>query len=434
MTSSTSQQSPRILLVSHNFPPVVGPESSLVHLNALSLFRAGMDVTVLTTSHKFKHPRLQLDNAPLKELPPEMRVMRTASYDAVIKGMSPRLGGLTLRFMESTFLPESYFMWLPTAVPAGRQHLARSPSIIYSRAQKHVSNVCGWRLKRATGLPWIAHFSDLWSGSHYVRSPVREAVTKALERRILRDADKVIFVTQKSIDHVMPAFPAAWRPKVSVVPHGFARELPSPPPKAPGSSPLHLLHAGVFYPRMRTPETLFKALGLIHQKRSLKGRVHLTLLGGEGQSYLPLAESLGVAELVEFKAAVSHAEAQRLISESDLPVMIDTLGYGGVFLPSKLIEYFSFQKPVLALTEQNSAVSSVLKDCGLPMADLTDAVQTAGVLEGFLHSWETNQWDLSAATRRQMAGFQIDRVNQPLVEIMHELTAQAPETLRSTAT
>lgn len=424
MTSrSPLRKQPQILLISHNFPPTVGPESYLVYLNALSLNREGMDVTVLTTSHKFKHTRQQLDETPLKDLPANIQVIRTASYDNDIKARSPRIGGHMLKAMEATFLPESYMLWLPTALPAGTRHLAKSPSVIYSRAQKHVSNVCGWRLKRRTGLPWIAHFSDIWSGNHYHSAPI-QAVIRALERRIFRDADKLIFVTQKAVDAVMPGCPDSWRQKTSVIPHGYTLEIPQATGRPIGTGPLRLIHAGVFYPGMRTPETLFQAIQKINQKRSLKGRLSLTLLGGQNQAYQEMARSMGLEDLVEFKDSVPHTECQRLIQECDLPVMIDTIGYGGVFLPSKLIEYFAFQKPVMALTEPNSAVSGLLQDCGLPFADLTDSTQSAQVLEDFLHRWESGQWELPADTRGKMRGYQIDRVNQPLFQMMAELWAQ----------
>lgn len=415
---------PRVLLVSHNFPPTAGPESYLVHLNALSLHRAGMDVSVLTTSQQFKHARQRVDETLLRELPEDIQILRTTSYDAMIKSASPRLGGRGLQLMERTFLPEMYMFWLASAFPAGKKHLEHSPSIIYSRAQKHVSNVCGWRLNKATGMPWIAHFSDIWV-TQYMRSPVVRSVARALERRILRDADRVVFVTHKAVDHVMRLYPESWRPKVHVIPHGYAREVPSAA-ILPGSRPLHLLHAGVFYPGSRTPETLFRALEKLNRQNPLQGRLKLTLLGGQGSDYLPLAQSLGIANIVEFKASVPHEECQRLIGACDLPVMIDTLGHDGVFLPSKLIEYFAFQKPVLVLTERNSAVSQTLQDCHLPVADLTDPQQIATTLEASLKSWETGTWTLSPDTLERMASYQIDRVNQPLFEMMGDLWPQVP--------
>lgn len=416
----TQEQDPRILLVSHNFPPTIGPESYLVNLNALALRRAGMDVTVLTTSHEFRHTRQKLDEAPLKSLPQEIKVLRTPSYDAWLKDSFPRVGGLSVKLLESTVLPESYFMWLPTAVPAGLQHLQSQPSIIYSRAQKHVSNVCGWRLKRLTGLPWVAHFSDIWL-NHYLTSPLIRGIARALERRILRDADKVVFVTQRAVDIILPQYPAEWKEKVVVIPHGYQRSVPTQPLTTPGKGPLRLIHAGVFYPRMRTPETLFRAIQKLHLQRPLQGRLLLTLLGDQSDEYQHLADTLGIRDLVEFKPSVPHTQCQELIARSDLPVMIDTLGHGGVFLPSKLIEYFAFQKPVLAITETDSAVSLILKDCGLPVADMMDSDQTAGVLGNFLAHWESGQWALSQATASKMAGYQIDQVNEPLFGIMRDL-------------
>lgn len=415
-----SQNNPRILLVSHNFPPAQGPESYLVHLNAKSLYRAGFDLTILTTSHQVKHTRLQLDETLLNDLPQEIRVLRTTSYDAWLKAKSPRIGGLSLQLLEKTILPESYMLWLPSAVPTGLNQLAKQPRLIYSRAQKHVSNVCGWRLKTSTGLPWIAHFSDMWADNKFLTSSLQKKIARTLERRILRDADKVIFVTRKTVNIVMQNYPESWGRKISVIPHGYEREIPSDVEETPGSRPLRLIHAGSFYPKLRTPETLFKAMEIVHRNTPLNGRLILTLLGGENENYRKMAETMGLSELIEFKPAVPLNLCQYEIGKSDLLVMIDTLGHDGVFLPSKLIEYFAFKKPILVITEPNSAVSQLLEDCGIPTADQTNASKTAEALKAFLQQWEQGNWQLPMHVQKKLAQFQIDLVNQPLFDLMNE--------------
>lgn len=405
-----------LLLVSHNFPPTVGPESYLVHLNALSLHRAGMGVTVLTTRQEHGHARLRLDETPLKELPADLQVLRTTSHDAWLKARLPRLGGHALQLAEKIFLPETYMLWLPSATRAGLAHLRAHPSLIYSRAQKHVSNVCGWRLKRATGLPWIAHFSDIWV-NHYFKSPLTRAFARALEKRILRDADHIVFVTEVAVDHTFAHYPAEWRQRVSIIPHGYAQARPSASLACQG--PLKLLHAGAFYPGMRTPETLFEALRILHQESPLTGRLSLTLLG-DGGEYRAQSERLGLASVVHFSPPVSHVECQQMIAACDLPVMIDTLGHGGVFLPSKLIEYFAYQKPVLVLTEKQSAVDLLMRGKNMPVADMTAPTEIAATLRTWLTRWESGEWHLDPSTASWISSFQIDQVNQPLVELIQD--------------
>ena len=73
----------RIFLVSHNFPPTLGPESSLVRLNAIDLARRGWQVSVLTTTTEHMH--MGLDFGMLEGLPAGMEILRTPSYDAVLR-------------------------------------------------------------------------------------------------------------------------------------------------------------------------------------------------------------------------------------------------------------------------------------------------------------------------------------------------------------
>src|SRR5690606_4883144 len=59
-------------------------------------------------------------------------------------------------------IPEAAGLWVADAVRAGTTLLSQLPAntVIYGRASPGSSNIAAWHLSRATGLPWVAHFSD----------------------------------------------------------------------------------------------------------------------------------------------------------------------------------------------------------------------------------------------------------------------------------
>ena len=416
--SSTGSSKGRVFLVSHNFPPTSGPESSLVKLNTLDLLRRGWRVSVLTTT--MEHMHQGLDRGMLEGLPADLEVLRAPSYDAVLRKRWPRVARVVLTILHQWILPEIFLFWLPSSVPAGKRWLKQNgPAILYSRATKHVSNVTGWFLKRATGLPWVAHISDPWLGEPMNRFQIW--LGWQLESRVFREADAVVIVSAKLAGRLLKQYPWA-ESKIVIIPHGYAPLEKTPAPViGAGSRALHALHAGSFIPGLRDPDKLFAGLAMLNARRPLEGRLKLTFVGEDTGRYQAQADALGLSGTVELLPSVPFHVCQDMIDKSDLLLVLDTPGFGGIYLPTKLIEYLPYAKPVLGLTEPGSAVHQLLQECDLAYADQGRPEEIAAAFERLLAQWETGVWEVSAKSRESALGYRIDRVNQKLDALLTSL-------------
>ena len=407
----------QILLVSHNFPPTQGPEASLVRLNTIDLSRRGWHLSVITTTMMHMHQRLDLKT--LEGLPEGMEIMRTPSWEAVFRQRFPRLAGGVLRILMHV-LPEIFLGWAFSAVPAGRSWLAHNPgAMIYSRATKHVSNVAGLYLKRHTGLPWVAHFSDPWLG--YPMNPCQIRLGRMIERRIFREADAVVTVSRQLAAHFAEIHPEA-ASKIHVIPHGYEAELSGKATPAAGGRELRVIHAGSFMPGLREPLAFFAGLARLHRAGSLHGRIKVTMVGEDTRRYQPAGEALGIASLLDLRDSVPFHVCQDMIDKADLLLVLDTPGFGGVFLPTKLIEYLPFRKPVLGVTEHGSAVHDVLRESGQHFADIEDDRSIADTIGGLLERWEAGRWH-EVCPGDQVTRYRIDNVNKSLDDLFLSLRA-----------
>jgi peptidoglycan/xylan/chitin deacetylase (PgdA/CDA1 family) len=104
-----------------------------------------------------------------------------------------------------------------------------------------------------------------------------------------------------------------------------------------------------------------------------------------------------------------------------LTLIIDTPGYGGLFLPTKLFESFAFDHPVFGLTEPGSAVAGVLDQVGMPWSNVSDPSAIASQLASLLARWESGDWSITAGQRQAMDQFQIDTANKPLFRLFESL-------------
>ena len=146
---------------------------------------------------------------------------RPASAEGVLRGVYPRAGRHLAVLVGRHVLPEIFLPWALPATEAGCRMVRQwQPHVIYSRAPKHVSNVVGWRMKHQTGLPWVAHFSDPWITAGLPYRRLQRLLGLPLERRILRDADALVFVTRQAMERMLAPHPAAWRERARILPPG----------------------------------------------------------------------------------------------------------------------------------------------------------------------------------------------------------------------
>jgi glycosyltransferase involved in cell wall biosynthesis len=269
----------------------------------------------------------------------------------------------------------------------------------------------------------VAHFSDPWFDFSY-EGFIHRFWISFLERRVIADADAVVFPNRPLADKVMAKYPSAWRQKVIVVPHGFAQLQPEVDLKVGQNrgQPLRVLHTGAFYPVYRTPETLFLGLSILNRRLPLRGRIEFECVGDETTCFQPLVDQLGLQEIVTLRDSVPYSRCQEMIAQADLLVVVDvTFGLRGVFLPTKLIEYFAFQKPVIGIAPPHSAVSETLADCGLECPDQDQPEEIATAFEKQLHAWESGSFHTTPAMRQRMRNYQISQVNAPLHELFISL-------------
>ncbi len=108
------------------------------------------------------------------------------------------------------------FGWVTRASDAAMEILSdRKIDIIMTSSSPFESHLVGLELKRKTGLPWIASFSDPWPISfapvpYYTRGlPVIREVSRFLARKVMHECDAI---------HMPSRYGVEWTEKISGVP------------------------------------------------------------------------------------------------------------------------------------------------------------------------------------------------------------------------
>jgi len=383
----------KLLLISNLFPPFNTAESICSGRTAIELCRIGWDVTVLTISLSSSNDSIDNDliNPILNN-----RIIRTSSYEKfLLLSNKPVFHKIfyngAIKLLKLLGIPEIQLLWYPNANKIGNSILRTSNiDIIYSRSQRIVSNITALSLKRKSGLPWIAHFSDPWIDNPYIRFNKLERIfCKHFEKNIVREADQIIFVSKRTADLVMSKYPSEYKTKVHIIPHGYTEEnLHKGPTFKFTNNKFHLVYTGDFYFE-RNPSGIFKALRIINDNPIYKNKIELIIITRHINLYKEEASRMGIEDLVIFYEKQSFNKTRQIASEADTLVLIDAAyPKTNIFLPSKLVDYLILRKPILGITPIDGEPADLLNRLGFPVVDPNDI---QGISESIIYLYKANK-------------------------------------------
>jgi len=317
--------------------------------------------------------------------------------------------------------PDSARVWVARATDAAvRIAASQDCGGLVTFAQPWSDHLVGLRVSQATRLPWVAHFSDPWADSPFA-TPRQRSIWRRMEADVVRRASALVFVTAETADLVMEKYPSEWRRKVSVVPHGFEPLLAggTPRPVRRGDPRMRIVYTGRFYAGLRTPIPLFRALAALHLRHRLDGLLEVLLVGPTVDQFERDAESFGIGALVRFRGRVPPAEAAAAAADADVLLVIDAPSERpSVFLPSKLIEYLAFRRPILGITPERGASAALLRRLGCPSVPPDDVAAISSALADLLRRHQTGTLEVGDSFDRVAAEFTIAHTAERLHHVL----------------
>ena len=401
-------------------PPLAGPRALQVSRTLARLARLGWPSTVVCVDPRPGGPLLRdasgggafaADGVDLVRVPsPEESAWCRAAFR-----MLPPFGRL----------PDRQQVWIGAATrAAGHRMNAAGHNVIVSFAQPWSDHLIGLRLHRTHRLPWVAHFSDPWTDSPYLRgSPWLRARWARMEADVVRDANALVFVTPQTADAVMRKYPDAWRRKAHVVPHGYdAAQGATIVPEARGQARrLRIAYTGRFYAGLRTPGPLFEAIAQLRARGTVTDEIEVRLLGPEMSLYEAQVRALGLESVVVLGERVSHADALRAAATADVLLVVDAPSRTpSLFLPSKLVDYLMWRKPILGLTPPQGATADLLRRLGCPLVAPDDVAGIASAIEALVSAWRAGGLQVSDTFDEVAREFDIERTTAGLAQILDQ--------------
>ncbi len=377
----------RVLVLTYYFPPAGGSGVQRVLKFVKYLPAFGWRPTVLTVDPaRAAYPNL--DPTLVEEIPPEVEVMRTASWDpyAAYARLTGRAKGeavstgfvkegeldwktrLARWLRANVFIPDARVGWVPFAVrEASRLLKAENFDLILSTGTPHSTHVAAWWLKQRTGLPWVADFRDPWTDISYyhelpMTAPVR-ALNAALERAVLRRADAVLSVSD-GVGRLLQAKGDLAR--YETILNGFDPEdVGEEGDAAPDPGLFVLAHVGTLTAQQHAPGLVQALATRYEMSKAWRQRLRVRFVGEVDPAIVAAYEATGLGAAVEQAGYVPHPEAIEAMRRADvLWVAVQRVPRNDGILPAKTFEYLRVGRPILGIAPPDGDLATVLHHTG----------------------------------------------------------------------
>ena len=268
------------------------------------------------------------------------------------------------RWFTDVLVPDELLLtWGPGAL-AGMSRAVRERSIdcVITTGPPQSTHLLPMLLGRARPA-WIVDLRDGWRFE-----PIRaswptggqDRLELALERRVLRSAERVIGATRPiALDAALRLGAAAVH-----IPNAWDPEDGASPAAANGGGPhrhldhdcINLVHTGTLSGgRGRDPRPVFEALARLATSRpAVAARLRLVLAGTLSQEEERLMGSLELPVPVEHRGSVTRDTALALQREADVLLLLTSPTHASE-ATGKLFEYLTAKRPILALASENEA-------------------------------------------------------------------------------
>jgi glycosyltransferase involved in cell wall biosynthesis len=348
-------------------------------------------------------------------------VMKRSSDGAANVGavhLQPNADGAMLGFLKRAvrtwvYIPDGQIGWFPYALRAARRAMAQGGvEAIFSSSFPVTAHLLAYRLKQATGKPWIADFRDLWTENHYAdySSRLRKRIDQKIEAKLLEQADVITTVSDEWAETLRRM--TGGKRRIEVIRNGFdASEFAPIESRRPDK--WTITYVGLFYGAKQDPSTFLEALRrVINSGKVARDNVRFNIVG-EPDSYVQeMVARFGVADITNFTGFVSHPESlAQQVNSSLLLLIVHKEQTNAGHVPGKLYEYLGARRRILALAHQGFEAARLINESRAGI--VVESTDIAGIEQALIDSYSAYQSgddaapsdsDLSRYERKPQAG------------------------------
>jgi len=338
----------RILFISISAPPKSGPESLQTgkYLSELSKYFSIDLVTTETSSYGW--------NKVVGKK--ELLLMPYINSLIELKGYSNRLFSKIKSWLPKQLkFPDDNFHFHTSAKHVIKK-LENIPDAIYSRSSPLSSSILAFKIKEKINRPWIMHLSDPWVDNPFLNSNYER--NKKWEETCFSSADIITVTNDNYLTFLKEKYPTyqhkfelsynVYEP-IKIKPIDF-------------SQPLSLVYFGNFYGD-RSPKVIIEAFSRIYNDSPKElDNVTVSFYGNLDANSQQIIDNANLP-FVFHKGFIPFSKIVEVVADSTILINIEdqfTQLSDILFLPSKIMDYISYQRLILSISSNRSPSRSII--------------------------------------------------------------------------
>lgn len=233
-----------------------------------------------------------------------------------------------------------------------------------------------WLLKKKYNKPLVCHFYDPLIDNRYLSQNKISLGLRRWHENLIVSVSEIVFLSNKLLLDLFVERYKKSENKCHYLPF-CSDEIQVITSNQ--NQRLTLIHAGNLYGHRNLK---FVNMGVTKLRRlypNLSDSFQIILYGGITKQDKQLIKKSNNDDVILYKGVISKENLYLEYSNADGLIVIDSLDFDNVFFPSKLCEYFLFNKIILAITPEISATREYIVDSG-------HLVFSPNQIDGFVHS------------------------------------------------
>lgn len=367
----------KVLIISYYWPPVGGSGVQRWLKMSRYLRDKGWEPVIYTP----ENPSFgSIDESLLNEVPKGLEVIKlpiwepyqlfsrlkgktgpiTAS-DVRIKKNKKFLDKLSLWIRGNFFIPDPRIFWIKPSVKFLPDILkANHIKAVITTGPPHSLHLIGEKLKRKTGIPWIADFRDPWTDwdlyEEFSMTPIAKWKHKKLEKKVLQNADKIFTIN----NYYKEKLEVLGGRAVNVIGNGFD-ENDFKAFSYKRDDKFSIRHIGIV-DEMRDPSPFIEVFN-VFLKEHENENVELEFIGNVADTFKEWVEKNPVvSDHVYFTPYQPHSEIIKKYEHTEVLLLVLTKSeHAAGNTTGKIYEYLASGARILALGPEKGEVADILK-------------------------------------------------------------------------
>ena len=401
----------KVLIITYYWPPAGG--SGVQRWLKFVKYLQNFDVEpIVYTVDDVNYPKE--DKSLINEIPKGIEVLKQPIWEPTDimfwknknqqkKDISNSTNNGVLSFVRGNFfIPDPKVFWVKPSVEYLQKYLkSNKVDLIISTGPPHSMHLIAQKLKKKTGVKWLADFRDPWTDLYYNKEfkqlSFAKKKNKKLETSVFKNADCVLTVSNS----LKKEF-AKSASRVEVITNGFDDEVLTDN-TIELDKKFTISYIGLL-PKQSNPKLFFKVLReLCLENDDFKNDLKLNFIGDISEEVKQEIQKNNLQENTSFDGYVPHKKAIEYQKKSQvLLLLIPNVKNSDGILTGKLFEYLTAKRPILAIGSVTGDLSEVLKNTNAGVVvGFNDENTLISEIKGLYHQYKKGNLTLDSKNIEQ---------------------------------